>query len=224
MICRQCGSENTESAKFCGKCGSPLSDIANTSDSEFQPETTSDISDGTSIPPVEPKKKKWLIPVLIACIAAAAVIVVLLVFNLGQSRVYKYDSCAIDASDMSDDEFVQFFGGSFAQAIFNELLGGSYIEVHRNDDVTILIPNLGYRTISSNQWSSDAGGGSCAVDEDYTYIHTDGITLVFRRATDEEVESYEYLRETAPEITEDSWESVFGSTDTGTTNGIPTQK
>ena len=224
MICKQCGSENVESAKFCGKCGSPLSDIINTSDNGFQPETTSDIADGTSIPPVGPKKKKWLIPVIIACVAAVVVVVLVILLNVGQSRVYKYESCSVDASDFSDDELMQSFGGSFAEAIFNELLGSSYIEIHRNDDATLLIPSMGYRTIRSSEWSNNEAGVSCAVEENYTYIHMEGVTLVYRRATDEEVESYEYLLETANEITEDSLNSLFGSTDAGATNGIPTQK
>ena len=125
---------------------------------------------------------------------------------------------------MSDDEFVNFFGGPFAEAIINELLRDTYIEIHANNTVTILVPNTGYLTVGLNELSINSSELSFSTDEDFTYVYMEDITLIFRRASDAEVETYENLLETAPEITEDTFDSIFGLTDGGTTNNIPTQK
>ncbi len=211
MICKYCGAEIPEGARFCGKCGFPVSDAGG-------PEPV----DG--VPAEAPRKKKLWIPILIVCIAAAVVVVLLLVGNLGRSRVYKYSSCSAEVTAPADGEAFGINGSLFVETFVESFLRDSYIEVHSNNDVTLLIPILGYRTITARELNGGGTGLSIAVDHDFVTVHSDVVTVIFRRATDSEADNYEHMLESATEFTEGTFDSIFGIADGNASSGIPTQK
>lgn len=213
MTCGNCNAENPESAEFCLECGASLGFSPELKSVETSPmvQDTSDDFQYEARTQAPPKKKKtWTVSVIVLVAVAVVAIVALLVFRvLGQSRVYKYYSLSVDASAMSDDDSWGYFGSELAEAIIGSMLKDCYVEIGANRNVTILLPDMGYKTIKADDLSTDIDDTDFTIDKDYIYFNSDGVTLIFQRVPKEEIGIYKKLLETATEITDESFNNVF---------------
>ena len=210
MICRNCGAENTDVAKYCIECGASLAaETYNSVDGA----TVQQNADSTyvAVDSGVQKKKTWVIPVTIVAVVAVIAVAALLIFRVfGQSRVYKYYSLSVDAAAMGDeDDSWGYLGSELAEAIFGAMLKDCYVEIEANKDITILIPDMGYRTINASELADDMDDVDYSIEKDYIYLNSEGLTIVFQRVPKEEIGIYRKLLESATEITDESFESAF---------------
>ena len=210
MVCKKCGNENSESAKFCSECGASLSILTDNFSVNIDPQTSLDSRTGTDDAIVPPKKKKWVIPVLIAGIVLVAVLVLILFRAFNQPRVYKYYSLSVDATAISDDDSWGYLGSEMAEVLFGSILKDCYVEIEPNKNVTLLIPDLGYRTFTPDELlsSEDDVEIDYSIEKDFICLNADGVNLVFQRVSKQEIGIYKKLLESATEIKDDSIDDV----------------
>jgi len=107
MICKTCGLELNEGAKFCPGCGQPVELEEQTAAEEVTEatEAVEEPAEESAVPAAEeqPKKKKWLLPVIAGILV---LITVVTIFALGGKKnrvVGVYDLLGITISeDFSD--------------------------------------------------------------------------------------------------------------------------
>ena len=167
-----------------------------------------------SEPPSGHQRRPWIIPVIIAAAIILVAAAIFITYQLTQPRVYKYYTVTIDSASLSDDDLLGYLGSGIAGAVIDALLDDCYIELEFGRNATILLPEIGYSTFSSNDMDIHSDNFDVSMRKNYLYIRTGSVTVVFERLTKAELEIYEQLLSKTREVpTEQIINRIFNAID-----------